>query len=152
MNSLSTIHSLPLSLLQVILITTPTIMYLGFAMHKIARMDDVEYRPLHRAGKKSMPIVTRGAQRDYEEAEDNGEEDPMITEEIEVEKDKVKVTEGRVRDSFSTQTDSFHTCFALFIHTGYKVVTREITFYFTLKLCVDHTCPFSLTCPVACCP
>nr|XP_014042861.1 unnamed protein product [Salmo salar] len=80
---------------QVILITTPTIMYLGFAMHKIARMDDVEYRPLHRAGKKSMPIVTRGAQRDYEEAEDNGEEDPMITEEIE--KDKVKVTEGSVK-------------------------------------------------------
>ncbi|XP_035601089.1 gap junction gamma-1 protein-like [Oncorhynchus keta] len=82
---------------QVILITTPTIMYLGFAMHKIARMDDVEYRPLHRAGKKRMPIVTRGAQRDYEEAEDNGEEDPMITEEIEVEKDKEKVTEGSVK-------------------------------------------------------
>nr|XP_046175796.1 gap junction gamma-1 protein-like isoform X2 [Oncorhynchus gorbuscha] len=81
---------------QVILITTPTIMYLGFAMHKIARMDDVEYRPLHRAGKRRMPIVTRGAQRDYEEAEDNGEEDPMITEEIEV-KDKEKVTEGSVK-------------------------------------------------------
>ncbi|XP_021466649.2 gap junction gamma-1 protein [Oncorhynchus mykiss] len=82
---------------QVILITTPTIMYLGFAMHKIARMDDVEYRPLHRAGKRRMPIVTRGTQRDYEEAEDNGEEDPMITEEIEVEKDKEKVTEGSVK-------------------------------------------------------
>ena len=85
-----------------ILITTPTIMYLGFAMHKIARMDDVEYRPLHRAGKRRMPIVTRGTQRDYEEAEDNGEEDPMITEEIEVEKDKEKVTEGRARHSFSS--------------------------------------------------
>ncbi|XP_071015770.1 gap junction gamma-1 protein-like [Oncorhynchus clarkii lewisi] len=81
---------------QVILITTPTIMYLGFAMHKIARMDDVEYRPLHRAGKRRMPIVTRGTQRDYEEAEDNGEEDPIITEEIEV-KDKEKVTEGSVK-------------------------------------------------------
>ncbi|XP_052370545.1 gap junction gamma-1 protein-like [Oncorhynchus keta] len=81
---------------QVILITTPTIMYLGFAMHKIARMDDVEYRPLHCAAKRRMPIVTRGAQRDYEEAEDNGEEDPMITEEIEV-KDKEKVTEGSVK-------------------------------------------------------
>nr|XP_029503688.1 gap junction gamma-1 protein-like [Oncorhynchus nerka] len=81
---------------QVILITTPTIMYLGFAMHKIARMDDVEYRPLHRAGKRRMPIVTRGARRDYEEAEDNGEEDPMITEEIGV-KDKEKVTEGSVK-------------------------------------------------------
>lgn len=69
---------------QVILITTPTIMYLGFAMHKIARMEDEDYRP---RPKKRMAIVTRGAARDYEEAEDNGEEDPMIEEEIETEKD-----------------------------------------------------------------
>uniref|UniRef100_A0A1A7X456 Gap junction protein n=1 Tax=Iconisemion striatum TaxID=60296 RepID=A0A1A7X456_9TELE len=70
---------------QVIMITTPTIMYLGFAMHKIARMDDDEYGS---RGKKRMPIVSRGANRDYEEAEDNGEEDPMIQEEIEPEKEK----------------------------------------------------------------
>ncbi|TNN79428.1 Gap junction gamma-1 protein [Liparis tanakae] len=68
---------------QVIMITTPTIMYLGFAMHKIARMDDSDYQP-----RKRMPIVSRGANRDYEEAEDNGEEDPMILEEIEPEKEK----------------------------------------------------------------
>lgn len=71
--------------LQVILITTPTIMYLGFAMHKIARMEDGEYRVVRKA-KKRMAIVSRGAVRDYEEAEDNGEEDPMIAEEIEQEK------------------------------------------------------------------
>lgn len=70
---------------QVILITTPTIMYLGFAMHKIARMEDCEYRPI-RNPKKRMPIVSRGAVRDYEEAEDNGEEDPMVAEEIEPDK------------------------------------------------------------------
>ncbi|KAM4711041.1 gap junction gamma-1 protein-like isoform 1-T3 [Anableps anableps] len=70
---------------QVIMITTPTIMYLGFAMHKIARMDDTEYRPIQNK-KKRMPIVSRGAVRDYEEAEDNGEEDPMIAEEIEPDK------------------------------------------------------------------
>ncbi|XP_077369902.1 gap junction gamma-1 protein-like [Festucalex cinctus] len=68
---------------QVIMITTPTIMYLGFAMHKIARMEDSDYRPQR---KKRMPIITRGAVRDYEEAEDNGEEDPMVAEEIEPEK------------------------------------------------------------------
>ncbi|XP_056145132.1 gap junction gamma-1 protein-like [Lampris incognitus] len=72
---------------QVIMITTPTIMYLGFAMHKIARMDDEEYRPR----RKRMPMVSRGANRDYEEAEDNGEEDPMILEEIEPEKEKEAV-------------------------------------------------------------
>lgn len=69
---------------QVIMITAPTIMYLGFAMHKIARMDDDDYKPKSR---KRMPIVSRGANRDYEEAEDNGEEDPMIQEEIEPEKE-----------------------------------------------------------------
>ena len=70
--------------IQVIMITTPTIMYLGFAMHKIARFDDNEYQPVR--NKKRMPIVSRGAVRDYEEAEDNGEEDPMIAEEIEPDK------------------------------------------------------------------
>ncbi|XP_070999627.1 gap junction gamma-1 protein-like [Oncorhynchus clarkii lewisi] len=67
---------------QVIMITTPTILYLGFAMHKIARMDDDEYKP---RGKR-MPMVSLGTNRNYEEAEDNGEEDPMISEEIELEK------------------------------------------------------------------
>ncbi|AWP12812.1 Gap junction protein [Scophthalmus maximus] len=38
---------------QVIMITTPTILYLGFAMHKIARMEDEDYRPRSR---KRMPI------------------------------------------------------------------------------------------------
>lgn len=71
---------------QVIMISTPTIMYLGFAMHKIARMDDSEYRVVRNRKSKRMPIVSRGAVRDYEEAEDNGEEDPMIAEEIEPEK------------------------------------------------------------------
>lgn len=67
------------------MITTPTIMYLGYAMHRIARMDDNEYRPF-RNRKKRMPIISRGAIRDYEEVEDNGEEDPMIVEKIEPEK------------------------------------------------------------------
>lgn len=70
---------------QIILISTPTIMYLGFAMHKIARMEDDEYRP---RSPKRMPMINRGANRDYEEAEDNGEEDPMMCEEIEPEKEK----------------------------------------------------------------
>ncbi|XP_031159901.1 gap junction gamma-1 protein-like [Sander lucioperca] len=70
---------------QVIMITTPTVMYLGFAMHKIARMEDDDYRP---RGRKRMPIASRGANRDCEEVEDHGEEDPVILEEIEPEKEK----------------------------------------------------------------
>nr|XP_020470927.1 gap junction gamma-1 protein-like [Monopterus albus]XP_020470928.1 gap junction gamma-1 protein-like [Monopterus albus]XP_020470929.1 gap junction gamma-1 protein-like [Monopterus albus] len=83
---------------QVIMITTPTIMYLGFAMHKIARMEDSEYTSGQKK-KKRMPIVNRGAVRDYEEAEDNGEEDPMIAEEIEPDKpDKAEKSSERKHD------------------------------------------------------
>ncbi|XP_017326101.1 gap junction gamma-1 protein [Ictalurus punctatus] len=80
---------------QIIMITTPTIMYLGFAMHKIARMEDNDYESC--SGRKRMPLVNRSANRDYEEAEDNGEEDPMISEEIEPEKEKEKEKEKETR-------------------------------------------------------
>ncbi|CAL8399979.1 unnamed protein product [Arctogadus glacialis] len=69
---------------QVIVITTPTVLYLGFAMHKIARMDDSEYRPRPR---QRLPSVSRGAGRDHQEAEANCEEDHVIPEENEPEKD-----------------------------------------------------------------
>ncbi|XP_018418540.1 PREDICTED: gap junction gamma-1 protein-like [Nanorana parkeri] len=74
---------------QIILITTPSIMYLGFAMHRIARQPEDYRRQLERAKsqKKRAPVVHRGAKRDYEEAEDDNEEDPMISEELVTEKD-----------------------------------------------------------------
>uniref|UniRef100_U3JNY0 Gap junction protein n=1 Tax=Ficedula albicollis TaxID=59894 RepID=U3JNY0_FICAL len=58
---------------QIIMVATPSVLYLGFAMHPRGAR---------------MPVVRRGAGRDYEEAEDDNEEDPMIFEEIEVEKEK----------------------------------------------------------------
>lgn len=83
---------------QVIMITTPTIMYLGFAMHKIARMEETDFRPGPKR-KKRIPIIKRGAARDYEEVEDNGEEDPMIAEEIEPEKtDKAEQSPEKKHD------------------------------------------------------
>ncbi|KTG02310.1 hypothetical protein cypCar_00042001, partial [Cyprinus carpio] len=64
----------------IIMISTPTVMYLGFAMHKIARMNDEEYKLRNR---KSMPMIHRRANRDYEENDgDNCEEGPMMMEEI----------------------------------------------------------------------
>ncbi|KAJ1183452.1 hypothetical protein NDU88_000272 [Pleurodeles waltl] len=65
-------------------------------MHRIARVpgDDVRSKKTQR-----MPVVHRGAVRDYEEAEDNGEEDPMIFEEIEPEKEKKAAEEkGKKHD------------------------------------------------------
>ncbi|XP_060786567.1 gap junction gamma-1 protein-like [Neoarius graeffei] len=57
---------------QIIMITTPTILYLGFAMHKIARIEDDDYGP--RSRRKRMPLVNRSANHDCEEAEDNCED------------------------------------------------------------------------------
>ncbi|XP_050771896.1 gap junction gamma-1 protein-like [Gopherus flavomarginatus] len=72
---------------QIIMVATPSVMYLGFAMHRLARGPEA-----HRRGaggqEGRMPVVRRGAGRDYEEAEEDNEEDPMIFEEIEVEKEK----------------------------------------------------------------
>ncbi|KAM4561575.1 gap junction gamma-1 protein-like [Fundulus diaphanus] len=81
---------------QVIMITTPTIMYLGFAMHNIAHMDDDDYKSRE---KKRVPIVNQGANRDYEETEDNREEGPMILEESEPDEEKEVSNkhEGRCR-------------------------------------------------------
>ncbi|KAJ7346027.1 hypothetical protein JRQ81_001977 [Phrynocephalus forsythii] len=61
---------------QIIMIATPSVLYLGFALHRLSRQPP---------RKRRAPVVTRGAGRDYEEAEDNGEEDPMIFEEVEPE-------------------------------------------------------------------
>ncbi|KAG9467806.1 gap junction gamma-1 protein-like [Eleutherodactylus coqui] len=75
---------------QIILITTPSIMYLGFAMHRIARRPESYQRQLEKARskrQKKAPMVHRAAKRDYEEAEDDNEEDPMICEVLEPEKD-----------------------------------------------------------------
>lgn len=73
---------------QIITIATPSVMYLGFALHRLSR------QPRRRS---RVPVVRRGAARDYEEAEDNGEEDPMIFEEIELEKE-VKEPGGEKHD------------------------------------------------------
>lgn len=57
---------------QVILITTPSIMYLGYAMHRIARSVDDDYKPRHR---RRAPAVSRGNHlRDFEEMDETGEE------------------------------------------------------------------------------
>lgn len=61
---------------QIITISTPSIMYLGFAMHKIARMQDSDYRS---QGKKR---AERNSRHKYKGRDDVDEEVPMITEEI----------------------------------------------------------------------
>ncbi|XP_059823547.1 gap junction gamma-1 protein-like [Hypanus sabinus] len=64
---------------QIILISVPSVIYLGFAMHRIARIEG------RRQPRKKMPMVHRGVARGYEEDDGDNEEDPMVSEEIEPE-------------------------------------------------------------------
>lgn len=71
---------------QIILVATPSVMYLGYAIHKIARM--VEHSDVDRRF-RSKSFSTRWKQhRGLEEAEDEHEEDPMMYPEIELESER----------------------------------------------------------------
>ncbi|XP_042692785.1 gap junction gamma-1 protein [Centrocercus urophasianus] len=71
---------------QIILVATPSVMYLGYAIHKIARM--VEHSDVDRRF-RSKSFSTRWKQhRGLEEAEDDHEEDPMMYPEIELESER----------------------------------------------------------------
>uniref|UniRef100_A0A8C9L3Z6 Gap junction protein n=1 Tax=Pavo cristatus TaxID=9049 RepID=A0A8C9L3Z6_PAVCR len=71
---------------QIILVATPSVMYLGYAIHKIARM--VEHGDVDRRF-RSKSFSTRWKQhRGLEEAEDDHEEDPMMYPEIELESER----------------------------------------------------------------
>ncbi|XP_067229363.1 gap junction gamma-1 protein-like [Chanodichthys erythropterus] len=90
---------------QIIMITTPSIMYLGFAMHKIARMADEEYRPHKR---KLLSMVHRGVSRDYDEVDDMGEEAPMILEEVEPSEKDTKAASKDKSATASSVPDTKH--------------------------------------------
>ncbi|NXG73731.1 CXG1 protein, partial [Baryphthengus martii] len=71
---------------QIILVATPSVMYLGYAIHKIARM--VEHGEADRRI-RSKSFSTRWKQhRGLEETEEDHEEDPMMYPEIELESER----------------------------------------------------------------
>ncbi|XP_060704522.1 gap junction gamma-1 protein-like [Hemiscyllium ocellatum] len=71
---------------QIILIATPSVIYLGYAVHKIAAAEDHEYG--QRKPKKHQYAVQWRQHRALEEAEDDNIEDPILYPEIELHSDK----------------------------------------------------------------
>lgn len=68
---------------QIIMISTPSIMYMGYAIHKIARSSDEERRKLHRLRKKPPPHPRWRASHHLEDVLEEDEDDdaePMIYE------------------------------------------------------------------------
>ncbi|XP_015740974.1 gap junction gamma-1 protein [Coturnix japonica] len=71
---------------QIILVATPSVMYLGYAIHKIARM--VEHSDIDRRFRSKSFSMRWKQHRGLEEAEDDHEEDPMMYPEIELESER----------------------------------------------------------------
>ncbi|XP_069760914.1 gap junction gamma-1 protein-like [Narcine bancroftii] len=71
---------------QIILIATPSILYLGYAVHKIAATEDPECGA--RKPKRHQYAVQWKQHRGLEEAEDDNIEDPILYPEIELRSDK----------------------------------------------------------------
>ncbi|XP_040903966.1 gap junction gamma-1 protein-like [Toxotes jaculatrix] len=76
---------------QIILVTTPSLMYLGYAVNKIARTveraDGRGVSGFSRRKSKKRCLAARKQHRGIEEAEDDHEEDPVIYGKGEVERD-----------------------------------------------------------------
>ncbi|XP_034716918.1 gap junction gamma-1 protein-like [Etheostoma cragini] len=87
---------------QIILVATPSLMYLGYAVNKIARADEQadggEVRGFSRRKPKKHYHAGRKQHRGIEEAEDDQEEDPMIYEMAEAESDGGGAVKGNSGD------------------------------------------------------
>ncbi|NXL67622.1 CXG1 protein, partial [Chordeiles acutipennis] len=71
---------------QIILVATPSVMYLGYAIHKIARM--VEHSETDRRIRNKGFAMRWKQHRGLEETEEDHEEDPMMYPEIELESER----------------------------------------------------------------
>ncbi|NXF65305.1 gap junction gamma-1 protein [Strix aluco] len=71
---------------QIILVATPSVMYLGYAIHKIARM--VEHGEADRRIRSKSFSMRWKQHRGLEETEEDHEEDPMMYPEIELESER----------------------------------------------------------------
>lgn len=83
---------------QIILVATPSLMYLGYAVNKIARAEEQADHggvgAFSRRKRKKHYLTGRKQHRGIEEAEDDQEEDPMIYEMTEMESVGSKAAKG----------------------------------------------------------
>lgn len=92
---------------QIILVATPSLMYLGYAVNKIARAEEQaggkEVRAFSQKKlKKKLYLTGRRQHRGIEEAEDDEEEDPMIYEMAEMGSETSGAAKGNCADGKDT--------------------------------------------------
>ncbi|GCB84576.1 hypothetical protein scyTo_0025145, partial [Scyliorhinus torazame] len=152
-NSFAPLSHVRFWVFQIIMVSVPSIMYLGYAVHRIARVEGNQSKP-----KKRMPIVHRGAARDYEEAEGDEDEDPMVCEEIEPEpdkgtSDKKQQHDGRRRIKEDGLMKMY--VFQLLLRTLFEIgflVGQYFLYGFEVLpgfVCSTKPCPYSVDCFVS---
>ncbi|KAM5135657.1 gap junction gamma-1 protein [Mantella aurantiaca] len=80
---------------QIILVATPPLLYLGYAIHKIAKMEE-RYEYDKKAKFRSLSMRWK-QNRAVEEVEEDNEEDPMMYPETELGSDRVKHSHGKIK-------------------------------------------------------
>lgn len=80
---------------QIIVVATPSILYLGFAIHRIRRSED---SPAYKKPRRT-PLIHRGPDREAEEAENDQEEDPILHEEEEFDHKTSSEDEDKKKDN-----------------------------------------------------
>ncbi|XP_068161085.1 gap junction gamma-1 protein-like [Antennarius striatus] len=157
---------------QIILVATPSLMYLGYAVNKIARAEEragsgTARVLLQRQSKKKFYLAGRMQHRGIEEAEEDNEEDPMIYEladvqsdgggpakENEDEKDKAKVRHDgrqRIKEDGLMRIYVLHLIVRFVLEVGF-LCGQYILYGFAVPstyMCSITPCPHSVDCFVS---
>ncbi|XP_066521374.1 gap junction gamma-1 protein-like [Hoplias malabaricus] len=80
---------------QIILVATPSLMYLGYAVNKIARLEESKDSGIGTQRKNRKMYLGRRQHRGLEEVEEDQQEDPMIYEAADVENQSDSSPQGR---------------------------------------------------------
>ncbi|NXK90196.1 CXG1 protein, partial [Formicarius rufipectus] len=154
-NSFAPLSPVRFWVFQTILVTTPSVLYLGYVIHKIDRMVESS-EPGRRGRRRSLPIRWK-QHRGLEEAEDNHEEDPMMFPEVESmqeSKEKDSPTKSKHSGRRQIQKDGLMRIYVLqlvaraLLEAGF-LVGQYFLYGFRVSLvfvCSSKPCPHSVDC------
>ncbi|XP_028605771.2 gap junction gamma-2 protein [Podarcis muralis] len=150
---------------QIIMISTPSVIYLGYAIHRIARSSEEEKKRFRGFKKKKQFALNWQAVRNLEDPLGAEEEEPMIVDDVAESEEKVKTKEEKKKEQQQKKHDgrrhiqeeglmkiyvfqlltraSFEICFLI---GQYMLYGFEVTPYY---LCTRQPCPHDVDCFVS---
>ncbi|XP_072911095.1 gap junction gamma-2 protein [Hemitrygon akajei] len=140
---------------QIIMISTPSVMYLGYAIHRIARSTEEEKRNKF-FKKKKIPTIRWQVHRNSEHTEDEDEEEPMIYEETESEKKEARNDQKhdgrrRILQEGLMKMYVFQLIFRAMFEVGF-LMGQYLLYGFEVNpsyVCTRNPCPHTVDCFVS---